>query len=128
MPTHLPNAGLEVLVRTRDRRNDALERRGTIICVIRNVCQPWQCLWTWLRLLRRSVRTDFGFALGVFQISKLRGHSAGDRCGLAAGLETCKVGAIAPGNRSAQPLAGRESCIMHNVDQPLVIRFALFVA
>ena len=77
---------------------------------------------------RRAKWADFGFALCVFQISKLRGHSAGYRCGLAAGLETCEVGAIAPGNRSAQPLVGRESCIMHNVDQPLVIRFALSVA
>src|SRR5262249_39275394 len=77
---------------------------------------------------RRRIWADFGFALCVFQISKLHGHSAGDRCGLAAGLETSEVGAIAPGNRSTQPLMGRESCIMHDVDQPLVIRFALFVA
>src|SRR5215467_3781204 len=77
---------------------------------------------------RRGIWADFGFALCVFQISELRGHSAGDRCGLAAGLETCEVGAIAPGNRSAQSLVGRESCIMHNVDQPLIIRFALSIA
>ena len=77
---------------------------------------------------RRGIWADFGFALCVFQISKLRGHSAGDRCGLAAGLETGEVGAIAPGNRSAQPLLGCQGCIMHNVDQPLVIRFALSVA
>ena len=82
----------------------------------------------YLLFSRRGIWADFGFALCVFQISKLRGHSAGDRCGLAARLETCEVGAIAPGNRSAQPLVGRESCIMHNVDQPFLIRFALFVA
>ena len=57
---------------------------------------------------RRGIWADFGFALCVFQISKLRGHSAGDRCGLAAGLETGEVGAIAPGNRSAQQI--KDSC------------------
>src|SRR5262249_1058372 len=77
---------------------------------------------------RRGIWADFGFALCVFQISKLRGHSAGDCRGLATTLETREGGAIAPGKRSAQPLLSCQSCIMHDVDQPLVIGLALFVA
>src|SRR5262245_61998712 len=82
----------------------------------------------YLLFSRRGIWADFGFALCVFQISELRGHSPGDCRGLAATLETREVGAIAPGKRSAQPFVGRESCIMHDVDQPLVIGLALFVA
>src|SRR5205085_12534101 len=79
-------------------------------------------------LVLRSVRPDFGFPLRVFQVSKLCGNSAGNSRSLAAGLETGEIGAVAPGEWSAQPLASGESGIMDNVDEPFVIGIALFVA
>src|SRR5437667_4108812 len=70
-----------------------------------NVLASQDLLLTLLRSFSGSVTADFRFALWVFQISKFCGHSPGDCCGLAAGLETREVGSIAPCQRAAQPLA-----------------------
>src|ERR1700730_8786055 len=83
---------------------------------------------TRIGLLLRSVRTDFGFGLRVFQISKSRRHSPADCRSLAAILETSEVGTIAPEIWSAEPLPGCQRGIMHHVDQAFVIRIAHFVA
>src|SRR5437868_2629740 len=79
-------------------------------------------------LVLRSVRPHFGFPLRVFQIPKLCGNSAGNSRSLAAGLETGEIGAVAPGEWAAQPLASGESGVMENVDEPFVIVIALFIA
>src|SRR5581483_2528494 len=79
-------------------------------------------------LFLRRVRANFGFALGVFQISELRGHSARNCGGLTARLKAGEVGTIAPRQWSAEPFPSGESGIMHNVDQPLVVGITLFVA
>src|SRR5437016_2469885 len=79
-------------------------------------------------LLFRSERADFRFALRVLQVAQFGADSARDGGGLAGILEASEVGAIAPGEWTAEPLSGRQRGIVHHVDEPFVIGFALPVA
>src|SRR5262245_31240451 len=76
-----------------------------------------------LRLRRERPGLGLGWRVG--QRAELRGHAARDRGGLAAGLEAGEVRAVAPGERAAQPDAGLERGVVHDVDRPLVVGRAL---
>src|SRR5215469_12832218 len=75
-----------------------------------------------------GIRTDFGSCLSIGEGPEFSGDPPSDRGSLAACLETGEVRTVAPGERTAEPLAGGEGGVMHNIDEPFVIGFALFVA
>ena len=74
------------------------------------------------------VRPDRRLALGVGQRPELGGGTARDQRGLARVLEAGEVRPIAPGERPAQPHAGGQRGVVHDVDGPLVVGIALAIA
>ena len=97
------------------RRRIIGDTKALILRGIQNVSPPWPPMHCLLLLIR--VRANFGLALSILQISEFLGCSPGNvRC-FAAGLKAGEVRPIAPGKRSAQPLASGERSIMHYVDQ-----------
>src|SRR5262245_34309671 len=75
-----------------------------------------------------GVRSDFRLALRVRQRPELRRDPARNRGRFTAGLEAREIGAIAPRKRTAQPDAGLDGRIVHDVDRALVVWRALAVA
>src|ERR671918_382814 len=60
-------------------------------------------------------RSDLGPGLGIRERTELRGCSARNRGAFVARLEAREVGAVAPGQRTAQPHARLDRCVVHDV-------------
>src|ERR1700733_3447703 len=79
-------------------------------------------------LLLRRVGSHFGLALRVLQRTQFGRNAARNGRRLTAVLETAEIGPVAPSERTAQPLARANRRVMHDIDQPLIIRCSLLVA
>src|SRR5262249_9676841 len=77
------------------------------------------------RHARRRERSDLRLGLRVRQRAKLRGHTAGNCCDLATGLEACEVRSIAPRQRSTQTDARLDRAVVHDIDRAFVVGRAL---
>src|SRR5262245_49004192 len=75
--------------------------------------------------LSPRIRADFRFPLRILEVAELGGHSSINSGHLRAGLKTCKVGPIPPGQRPAQPDTGLQRRVVDDVDGALVVGIAL---
>src|SRR5436190_24299784 len=71
--------------------------------------------------LRSRERTDLRLSLAVRERPKFSSNTARDCGRFTAGLEAGEIGAVAPGEWSAQSHTGFDGGVMHDVDRALVV-------